>query len=107
MLLDVRSSFDDKMIQHSPTVRPTDKIGNSLNISVVLASQALAVFLMFYNRRENTKRAQGASNHLVEGKTEEEIATLGHKHPEFIYKWVRFCIVRMQQDRDLSRASWQ
>lgn len=69
------------------TDAPRYPIGNSLNLSVVLASQLLAGLLMVYNRRENAKRAQGARNHLLEGKTEEEIATLGHKHPDFAYKW--------------------
>jgi len=34
---------------------------------------------------ENKQRAQGKLDHLVEGKTEEEIADLGDKRPDFVY----------------------
>jgi hypothetical protein len=41
---------------------------------------------MLYCARENGIRAQGKRNAILEGKTEEELKTLGTRHPEFRYK---------------------
>lgn len=36
-------------------------------------------------RIENRRRIQGELDHLVEGKTEDEVALLGDKRPDFLY----------------------
>ncbi|WQF82900.1 Putative major facilitator superfamily, MFS transporter superfamily [Colletotrichum destructivum] len=60
------------------------RIGNSLNtataVSVIIASLGLVV----HQKWENKKRAQGGRDYRLET-TEEEVATLGHLHPEFRY----------------------
>jgi MFS family permease len=60
------------------------RIGNSLNtataVSVIIASLAL----VYYQKRENKKRAEGGRDYRLE-RPENEVARLGHLHPEFRY----------------------
>lgn len=71
-----------------PFDAPRYTIGNALNLSVVAASQILAVLLMLYNKRENALRDRGGRDYRIEGKTEQEINELGNAHPEFRYVYV-------------------
>merc|ERR1711939_179351 len=68
-----------------PFDAPRYTIGNALNVSVVAASQILAVLLMLYNKRENALRDRGGRDYRLENKTEQEINELGNSHPEFRY----------------------
>jgi hypothetical protein len=70
-----------------PKQAPRYMTGNGLNIAAVITSQILAAALMFYNRRENRLREQGARDYILEGKTQEEIDELGNQHPNFRFKW--------------------
>jgi hypothetical protein len=60
------------------------RIGNSLNtataISVVIASLALVL----YQTKENHKRAAGGRDYRLD-RPQDEVARLGHVHPEFRY----------------------
>lgn len=68
-----------------PRDAPRYPIGHSIN----LAAQALALFLALFGIAyivwENRQRAQGKRDHRVEGKSDEEVADLGYRHPEFRY----------------------
>jgi hypothetical protein len=70
-----------------PFDAPRYTIGNSLNLSVVIASQVLAFALMMYDRRENSLRERGGRDYRLEGRSKEEIDELGNSHPEFRYVW--------------------
>jgi MFS family permease len=52
-------------------------------LTVFLVGGSLVTHLLL--RAENKKRLNGQRNHWVEGKSEEEIAKLGDKRPDFIY----------------------
>jgi hypothetical protein len=45
----------------------------------------IAVFLMFYARRQNAAKERGDHDHVLEGKNEHEIKQLRHRHPDFRY----------------------
>lgn len=54
-------------------------------MSVVLAADAIFLFMMFYFMRKNKARQNGDEDHLIQGKTEEEIAELGDESPRFLF----------------------
>jgi len=60
--------------------------GSKVNLggSVAIAVSVVAVTLWIH--LENRKRDRGERNYRLEGKTEEEIADLGHLHPDFRYQ---------------------
>lgn len=64
---------------------PDYHIGHSINLSMQLIVLCLSTFGIFWNWRENRLRAAGKRDYRLENKTPEEIADLGHKHPEFRY----------------------
>ena len=56
----------------------------------IIAYQAVCIFggsllMTILLRRENNKRRRGERDQWVEGKTEEEIAAMGDKRPDFLY----------------------
>lgn len=59
--------------------------GHAVTLSVVLAAGAIFLFMMFYFIRKNKARQNGEEDHLVEGKTEEEINELGDESPRFLF----------------------
>ena len=59
--------------------------GHAVTLSVVLAAGAIFLFMMFYFTRRNKARQNGEEDHLIEGKTEEEIAELGDESPRFLF----------------------
>lgn len=66
----------------TPIARLTKSlVGVSLNVGALVGSSILAVFLQWYNTRENKKRARGDRDHRLDGLSESEIAALGSKHP--------------------------
>ena len=48
-------------------------------------SVVLTLALRVYYTWENKKRASGQRDHLVEGKTEEEILAMGDESPRFVF----------------------
>ncbi|KAG2011124.1 high-affinity nicotinic acid transporter [Coprinopsis cinerea AmutBmut pab1-1] len=60
--------------------------GNAANLATSILACVLVVFLMLYLRRENRARDSGKRDHLLNGKTEEEINEMGCRHPEFRYQ---------------------
>lgn len=59
--------------------------GHAVTLSVVLAAGAIFLSIMFYFIQKNKARQDGEEDHLVEGKTEEEINELGDESPRFLF----------------------
>lgn len=59
--------------------------GHAVTMAMVAAGCVLYTVLYFFYKKENSKRREGARDHLVEGKTEEEIVALGDESPRFMY----------------------
>ncbi|GKT96356.1 MFS transporter [Colletotrichum tofieldiae] len=60
------------------------RIGNSLNTATAVSVIIASLGLVAHQKWENKKRAQGARDYRLET-SEDEVATLGHLHPEFRY----------------------
>ncbi|KAK7754049.1 hypothetical protein SLS62_003895 [Diatrype stigma] len=65
--------------------KPEYKLGHGLSLAFVFCSACLFATTSFLLRRENRKRDRGERDHILEGKTEEEIARLGDYHPSYRY----------------------
>lgn len=52
-------------------------------MAMVATGCVIYTSLYFYFMIENNKRAAGKRDHLIEGKTEEEIQALGDENPRF------------------------
>ena len=63
----------------APNYRP----GNALNLGTTSTVFLLALGTLLYVKRENRRHESGYYDHLFEGKTDEQIAGLGQKHPRF------------------------
>ncbi|KAF5332795.1 hypothetical protein D9611_005179 [Ephemerocybe angulata] len=74
------------MWTYLPSDAPNYKKGNSIVLGAVTCSCLVAVFLAFYIRWENGKRARGERDHRLEGKSPEELENLGYLHPQFRYQ---------------------
>ncbi|KAL1841819.1 hypothetical protein VTJ49DRAFT_6572 [Mycothermus thermophilus] len=59
--------------------------GHTINFAGQLAVFFLAIFGIFYCRRENKLRAAGKRDHRLEGLTQEEQEGLGSRHPSYRY----------------------
>jgi hypothetical protein len=59
--------------------------GYGATIGLLAVGIALYTALHFYFRRENKKKLEGKYDHLMEGKTEDEIAELGEYNPRYMY----------------------
>lgn len=68
-----------------PSDAPRYPIGHSINLAAQVAALFLALSGIAYIVWENRQRAQGRRDHRLEGKSEQEIADLGYRHPEFRY----------------------
>ncbi|KAK8034487.1 hypothetical protein PG993_009482 [Apiospora rasikravindrae] len=64
---------------------PTFPIGHTINLVCQVCTLFLALGGIFYCKWENRLRARGGRDYRLVGKTEEEIADLGYRHPEFRY----------------------
>jgi MFS family permease len=62
---------------------PTYRLGHGLTLGFVFASGCLFGLTSYLLRRENQRREWGERNYVLEGKTPEEIACLGDKHPDY------------------------
>ncbi|KDE06483.1 hypothetical protein MVLG_03137 [Microbotryum lychnidis-dioicae p1A1 Lamole] len=68
--------------QYAPDQIP----GNSLNLATSSAILLLTLGLWAWQKRENTRRDEGRMDHVLEGKSDDEIAMLGQHHPGFRYR---------------------
>jgi hypothetical protein len=64
---------------------PKYHIGHTINLCMQITVLCLACFGIFWNWRENRLRDQGKRDYRLQNKTPEEIADLGHKHPDYRY----------------------
>lgn len=69
-----------------PSDGPNYLHGNGANLASSSLGCLLVGFLFVYLRRENSERAKGRRDGVLAGKTTEEIAKLGYRHPEFRYQ---------------------
>ncbi|KAH8889059.1 major facilitator superfamily transporter [Thozetella sp. PMI_491] len=60
------------------------RIGNSLNTATAASVIIASLLLVMYQKRENKKRAEGGRDYRLQAPLE-QVATLGHLHPEFRY----------------------
>ncbi|KAM0786604.1 hypothetical protein ACM66B_002058 [Microbotryomycetes sp. NB124-2] len=70
-----------------PVPRESQLPGNALNLVGGLICFALAVVLWLHQIRQNKAKEAGRDDHLVDGKTPQEIARLGQKHPGFRFQY--------------------
>ncbi|KAI5818279.1 major facilitator superfamily domain-containing protein [Pyronema omphalodes] len=68
-----------------PSEAPGYTTGHIINLCAGIVFFLVTAITTTYLRWENRMRDQGKRDYRVEGKTEEEIATLGHSHPAFRY----------------------
>jgi MFS family permease len=59
--------------------------GHAVTMAMVATGCVIYATLYFYYTWENKKRASGQRDHLVEGKTGEEIIAMGDESPRFVY----------------------
>lgn len=64
---------------------PTYHIGHTINLVAQIAALLLSVGGILYCLYENRKRAKGGRDYRLNGLSEDEIADLGYRHPEFRY----------------------
>ncbi|KAF3001864.1 hypothetical protein E8E13_004857 [Curvularia kusanoi] len=60
------------------------KIGNSLNTATAISVMFASLSLVIYQTRENRKRRAGDRDYRLDNSAE-ELASLGHLHPNFLY----------------------
>lgn len=65
--------------------RPEFKLGHGATLGFVFAAGCLFGLTSILLRRENKKRDRGERDHVLEGKTPEEIARLGDYNPSYRY----------------------
>jgi hypothetical protein len=68
-----------------PSEAPGYTTGHIINLCAGIVFFLVTAITTTYLRWENRMRDQGKRDYRVEGKSEEEIATLGHSHPAFRY----------------------
>jgi sugar phosphate permease len=64
---------------------PEYTMGHAVMLGFVLYSATTYAFISVMLRRENMKRERGERDHVLVGKTQEEILTLGDRHPAYRY----------------------
>ncbi|KDE04157.1 hypothetical protein MVLG_05383 [Microbotryum lychnidis-dioicae p1A1 Lamole] len=69
-----------------PQYAPHQLPGNALNLGTSTVLLVLTLGLWAWQNRQNELREQGSLNYLLEGKTREEVAAMGTKHPGFRFK---------------------
>ncbi|GAA5862071.1 hypothetical protein JCM5353_008522, partial [Sporobolomyces roseus] len=69
-----------------PDDAPQYKRANGINLGTSSGIFILSILLFIYQRRANKKKEAGHDDHILEGKTADEIAILGQKHPGFRFK---------------------
>ncbi|BGP14513.1 hypothetical protein JCM10213v2_002462 [Rhodosporidiobolus nylandii] len=66
-----------------PKYAPRYIPGHSFNLFCAAGAASIALLLMFYCQRENRQREAGRRDSRLDGKSEEEIKALGHRHPNY------------------------
>jgi MFS family permease len=66
-----------------PFMSPEYTLGHALNLTSVGCAAVLSTIAFFFCRWENKKRENGERDHILQGKTEQEIDGLGYQHPQF------------------------
>lgn len=69
-------------VQDSPRYKPGHGVVLGYEALFLFGGSVLQYVLL---RRENAKRRRGERDYWIEGKSEDEIAKLGDKRPDFIY----------------------
>jgi hypothetical protein len=64
---------------------PEYTMGHAVMLGFVLYSATSYTFISVMLRRENMKRERGERDHILVRKTQEEILTLGDRHPAYRY----------------------
>lgn len=59
---------------------------NSINLGTSSGIFVLSIILLLYQLHQNKKKKAGDHDHVLEGKTADEIAILGQRHPGFLFK---------------------
>jgi MFS family permease len=67
--------------------KPEYKLGHGATLGFVFVSGCLFLTTSLLLRQENKKRDSGERDHILEGKTPEQIARLGDYHPEYRYMY--------------------
>ncbi|SCV69351.1 BQ2448_2371 [Microbotryum intermedium] len=68
------------------TYAPNQIPGNSLNLATSSLILLLTLGLWAWQKRENKRHNEGRMDHVLEGKSDDEIAMLGQHHPGFRYR---------------------
>ncbi|KAI5865625.1 high-affinity nicotinic acid transporter [Durotheca rogersii] len=76
----------------SPFIYRTDGapryvLGHAITLGCVAYTAILYTIVSYLLKRENKKRDRGERGHVLDGKTEAEIAKLGDMHPSYRYIW--------------------
>ncbi|KAF6746647.1 major facilitator superfamily domain-containing protein [Ephemerocybe angulata] len=71
---------------YNPRDAPDYRQGNTANLACCSAIFGIISFTAMYIHWENKKRARGERDSRLEGKTEEEVRSLGYRHPRFRYQ---------------------
>jgi MFS family permease len=66
-----------------PFMAPEYTLGHALNLTSVSCAAILAASAIFWCHRENRRRERGERDSILQGKSELEVKTLGHLHPDF------------------------
>ncbi|GAA5979329.1 hypothetical protein JCM5350_006970 [Sporobolomyces pararoseus] len=66
-----------------PQFKPRYIPGNIVNLCAAILAMSVGAGLSIYGIWENRQRDAGKRDHRLEGKTEQEIAALGHRHPRY------------------------
>ena len=64
---------------------PYYRQGHGINMALVAAGACVYLSVFFYFTWENKQRRDGKRDHLIEGKTEEEIFAMGDESPRYMF----------------------
>ncbi|KXN88334.1 hypothetical protein AN958_07479, partial [Leucoagaricus sp. SymC.cos] len=69
-----------------PSEAPRFRLGNLINLAAGVAMVLATLFGALYLHKENIKRDRGERDDRLSGKGQEEIRSLGYRHPSFRYQ---------------------
>ncbi|GAA6023081.1 hypothetical protein JCM11491_002326 [Sporobolomyces phaffii] len=69
-----------------PNDAPRYLRANGINLGTSSGIFILSILLLLYQVRQNKKKEAGHDDHILDGKTADEIAVLGQSHPGFRFK---------------------
>lgn len=59
--------------------------GHAVSMSLVASGAVLYAGMHFYFKFENRRRAKGQRDHVMEGRSEDEVLALGDENPRFVF----------------------